>query len=230
MWQFEQAVRGIADACVTLGLPVTGGNVSFYNSTGEQAIHPTPVIGVLGVLQQAVAAVPASWRDGGQALVLLGTTTAELSGSSWAEAVHHHLGGRPPVLDLAHERRLAALLRTTADRLGSAHDLSDGGLFAALAEASLRHRVGASVDIGGVADGDTFAALLSESAGRVLVSLPMESVAGLLEAAATAQVPATRIGMTGGPNLEVAGPDVALDFSLVELGEVWREPLRRAFA
>jgi phosphoribosylformylglycinamidine synthase len=230
MWQFEQAVRGIADACVSLGLPVTGGNVSFYNSTGQQAIHPTPVIGVLGVLQQAVAAVPASWRDGGQALVLLGTTTVELSGSSWAEAVHHHLGGRPPVLDLGHERRLADLLRTAADRLGSAHDLSDGGLFAALAEASLRHRVGASVDIAGVADGDAFAALLSESAGRVLVSLPVESVAGLLDAAATARVPATRIGTTGGQNLELAGPDVTLDFSLAELAEVWREPLRRAFA
>ncbi len=131
MWQFEQAVRGVADACVALGLPVTGGNVSFYNSTGDTAIHPTPVIGVLGVLQDAVAAVPASWRETGLALVLLGSTSTELSGSAWAEAVHHHLGGRPPVLDLAHERRLGRLLHETADRLTSAHDLADGGLFAA---------------------------------------------------------------------------------------------------
>ena len=230
MWQFEQAVRGVANACVALGLPVTGGNVSFYNSTGDTAIHPTPVIGVLGVLQDAVAAVPASWRETGLALVLLGTTSVELSGSAWAEAVHHHLGGRPPVLDLAHERRLAHLLRATADRLSCAHDLADGGLFAALAEGSLRHGVGASVDIAAVADGDAFPALLSESSGRILVGLPEEAVAGLLDAAAAAEIPAVRLGTTGGSALEIAGADTTLAFGLAELTGVWREPLRRAFA
>ena len=147
MWQFAQAVDGLTEACRELGLPVTGGNVSLYNQTGETAIHPTPVIGVLGVMDDVTRRTPSGWRHAGQNLYLVGTTRDELSGSTWAHAVHDHLGGLPPVLDLAHEKTLAEVL-VSCSRDGlvdAAHDLADGGLAQALVESSLRFGVGARI-------------------------------------------------------------------------------------
>ncbi len=100
MWQFAEAVRGLADACQELGTPVTGGNVSFYNQTGETAILPTPVVGVLGVLDDVTRRTPQGFRSPGQVIYLLGTTRDELAGSEWAHVVHGHLGGLPPQVDL----------------------------------------------------------------------------------------------------------------------------------
>jgi phosphoribosylformylglycinamidine synthase len=96
MWQFGQAVDGLSDACLALGVPVTGGNVSFYNQTGETPIHPTPVVGVLGIIDDVARRIPSGWQDAGENIYLLGVTREELSGSAWAEVVHDHLGGRPP--------------------------------------------------------------------------------------------------------------------------------------
>ena len=110
MWQLVEAIRGLADGCQVLGVPVTGGNVSLYNGTGEpgqidSSIHPTPVVGVLGVLDDVARATPSGWREDGADLYLLGTTRAELDGSAWADVVHGHLGGLPPRVDLEAERR-----------------------------------------------------------------------------------------------------------------------------
>ena len=141
MWQFTEAVRGLADACQFLGVPVTGGNVSFYNQTGDAAIHPTPVVGVLGVHDDVRRRLSIGFRRAGCRLMLLGRSQAELGGSLWARVAHGHLGGRPPAVDLAAERALAAELGE-AGRTGlleSAHDLSDGGL--AIGRASCRERV-----------------------------------------------------------------------------------------
>src|SRR5579875_1463934 len=140
MWQFAEAVRGLADGCATLGVPVTGGNVSFYNSTGEAAIHPTPVVGVLGVHDDVRRRLSIGFAGDGAAIVLLGRTRAEFGGSAWAHVVHGHLGGWPPAVDFAAERRLAAVLGQAAQAgmLCAAHDLSDGGLAVALAESCLR--------------------------------------------------------------------------------------------
>ncbi|HEY3603158.1 MAG TPA: phosphoribosylformylglycinamidine synthase subunit PurL, partial [Sporichthyaceae bacterium] len=145
MWQFERAVTGLADGCLALGVPVTGGNVSFYNQTGTVAILPTPVVGVLGVLDDVTRRVPMSFRNEGDAILLLGDTREELDGSEWAHVVHGHLGGRPPRVDLAAEQRLAALLVAGATQrlFSSAHDLSEGGLAQALAECCLRGGHGA---------------------------------------------------------------------------------------
>ncbi len=179
MWQFSQAVAGLADGCLELGIPVTGGNVSFYNQTGDQPIFPTPVVGVLGIIDDVARRVPSGWQDPGENIYLLGVTSTELSGSAWAGTVHGHLGGRPPAVDLGAEKRLADLLHAASQQalISSAHDLSSGGLAQALAESSLRFGVGARVWLREIMerDGvDAASALFSESTGRVIVSVPRE--------------------------------------------------------
>src|SRR4051794_7573837 len=160
MWQFEQAVRGLADGCATLGIPVTGGNVSFYNQTGTTAILPTPVVGVLGVIDDVAERIPTGLGDPGDTLVLLGETRDELAGSEWAHVAHNHLGGRPPAVDLAREQLIGEVLR--AGLVSAAHDLSDGGLAQALVEACLISDLGCRITL----DGDPFIQLFSESSAR----------------------------------------------------------------
>ncbi|WP_053204565.1 phosphoribosylformylglycinamidine synthase subunit PurL [Jiangella muralis] len=172
MWQFAEAIRGLADGCQALGTPVTGGNVSLYNQTGDAAILPTAIVGVLGVLDDVARRTPQGFREPGQVIYLLGETRDEFGGSEWAWAEHGHLGGRPPSVDLAAERELAEIL-VNASRDGlidAAHDLSDGGLAVALVESVLRHGVGARV---WVPDGlDPFVFLFSESQARAIVAVP----------------------------------------------------------
>jgi phosphoribosylformylglycinamidine synthase len=225
MWQFQQAVRGLADGCAQLGTPVTGGNVSFYNQTGDRAILPTPVVGVLGVIADVTRRVPCGFRRDGDAVVLLGDTRDELGGSEWAHVVHGHLGGRPPLVDLAAEARLGGLLAGAAadGLLTGSHDLSDGGLAQALVEACLIGGRGATVELPPL---DPFVALFSESAGRVLVTAGPERVGEVLSQAAAVGVPAHVIGTTGGSALAVAGvPDLPLD----ELRSAWEGTLPALF-
>ncbi|HTY27673.1 MAG TPA: phosphoribosylformylglycinamidine synthase subunit PurL, partial [Mycobacterium sp.] len=169
MWQFAQAVKGLADGCAALGIPVTGGNVSFYNQTGATAILPTPVVGVLGVLDDVSRRVPTGLgNEPGETLFLLGDTRDEFDGSIWAQVTADHLGGVPPKVDLAREKLLAEVL-TAASRDGlasAAHDLSEGGLIQAIVEAALAGETGCRIVLPeGV---DPFVFLFSESAGRVL--------------------------------------------------------------
>jgi phosphoribosylformylglycinamidine synthase len=206
MWQLAEAVRGLADGCQALGIPVTGGNVSLYNQTGATAIHPTPVIGVLGVHDDVRRRLTAGLARDGAQLVLLGATRPEFGGSAWADVIHQHLGGRPPAVDLEAERRLAALIAAAAAQgvLASAHDLSEGGLAIALAEGCLRGGAGCAVSLDSVAaDGDPFTALFSESAGRALVSVSAGHEAGFAELCAAHGVPAAVLGVTGGDSLTV---------------------------
>src|SRR4029079_3122020 len=130
MWQFAESIRGMRDACEGLGTPVTGGNVSFYNESGDSAIDPTPVIGMLGALPDYRLRVQSSFPQAGLAIYLCGETAAELGGSEFAEAVLGETGGMPPALDLARERALIDLLVAAAEEavLASAHDCGDGGL------------------------------------------------------------------------------------------------------
>ncbi|MDM7990939.1 phosphoribosylformylglycinamidine synthase subunit PurL [Arthrobacter sp. zg-Y877] len=175
MWQFAESVRGLADGCRELGVPVTGGNVSLYNQTGGVAIHPTPVVGVLGVFDDVARRTPSGWRQDGQAIYLMGTTQDELDGSEYAN-LRGHLGGQPPKVDLQAEKLLGELL-VNASRDGmidAAHDLSEGGLAAALSEMALRFGVGARIGLGEVCerDGvDLFTLLFSESQARAVVAV-----------------------------------------------------------
>ncbi|MFJ5680685.1 phosphoribosylformylglycinamidine synthase subunit PurL [Streptomyces sp. NPDC093097] len=205
MWQFAEATRGLADACQVLGTPVTGGNVSLYNQTGETAIHPTPVVAVLGVIDDVTRRTPVAFAEEGQLLYLLGDTREELGGSAWSQVVHGHLGGLPPKVDLERERLLAEIL-ISASRDGmidAAHDLSDGGLVQALVESCLRGGKGARLV---VPDGlDPFVFLLSESAGRAVVAVPRSEELRFTDMCGARGLPATRIGVVDGEELAVQG-------------------------
>jgi phosphoribosylformylglycinamidine synthase len=224
MWQLAEAVRGLAEGCQALGIPVTGGNVSLYNQTGATAIHPTPVIGVLGVHDDVRKRLSAGFAADGAEVVLLGTTRDELGGSAWAEVAHQHLGGRPPAVDLAAERRLAALVVAAASDgvLASAHDLSDGGLGIALAEACLYGGRGCTVAL----PGDAFTALFSESAGRALVSVVPGREKEFAALCAEHDVPATVLGIAAGDALTVVG---TFQVPLPELEGVWTAVLPAIF-
>ncbi len=231
MWQFSEAVRGLVDGCRALGIPVTGGNVSFYNQTGDTAILPTPVVGVLGVIEDVTRRTPIGFRAVGDVMFLLGGTRDELAGSAWAEVAHGHLGGRPPVVDLAHEQRLATLLVRASRRgvLSSAHDLADGGLAQALVESCLR--LGHGVDVTLPAEPDAFVALFSESSGRVLVSVHPDAVDDLTALCDEIGVERHRLGVVGN-----AGDDAALAVTdqftlpLAELRTAWSGTLPAVFA
>ncbi|WNE97874.1 phosphoribosylformylglycinamidine synthase subunit PurL [Streptomyces luomodiensis] len=205
MWQFAEATRGLADGCLTLGTPVTGGNVSLYNQTGETAIHPTPVVAVLGVIDDVARRTPIAFAEEGQLLYLLGDTAEELGGSAWSQVIHDHLGGLPPKVDLERERLLAEIL-ISASRDGmvdAAHDLSDGGLIQALTESCLRGGKGARIV---VPDGlDPFVLLFSESAGRAIVAVPRSEEVRFNDMCGARGLPVTRIGVVDGDAIEVQG-------------------------
>src|SRR5690625_707065 len=196
MWQFAEAVRGLADGCAALGIPVTGGNVSFYNQTGATAILPTPVVGVLGVIDDVDRRIPTAFgTEPGETLMLLGETRDEFDGSIWAQVTADHLGGRPPAVDLDREKLLAQVL-TAASRdglLSAAHDLSEGGLIQAVVESALAGETGCRIVL---PDGvDPFVALFSESAGRVLVAVPRTEESRFSALCAARALPAVRIGV-----------------------------------
>ncbi len=228
MWQFAEAVRGLADGCQQLGIPVTGGNVSFYNQTGATPILPTPVIGVLGVIDDVARRTPMALRGDGAQLYLLGDTRDEFGGSEWAHAEHGFLGGTPPKVDLERERLLADIL-INASRDGlidAAHDLSDGGLFTTLAEACLRGGAGVRVV---VPEGiDPFVLLFSESAGRAVVAVPRSEEIRFTDMCTARGLPAARIGV-----LDVLEPAIEVQdqfrIPLAELRTAWSSTLPALF-
>ena len=239
MWQFAEAVRGLADGCQELGIPVTGGNVSLYNQTAGRAIHPTPVVGVMGTFDDVGRRTPSGyerWADG-QAIYLLGTTGDELDGSEFARG-RGHLGGTPPQVDLATEKSLGEIL-INASRDGmidAAHDLSEGGLAAGLAEMSLRFGVGARVALDGVCerDGvDAFSALFSESQSRAIVALPRSEEIRFTDMTSARGFAAIRVGVVDAQSgeLEVAGPFEGGSFTLPldELKEAWSSVIPSRF-
>jgi phosphoribosylformylglycinamidine synthase subunit PurL len=214
MWQFTEAVRGLADGCQTLGTPVTGGNVSLYNQTGDVAIHPTPVVAVLGVIEDVARRTPFAFATAGRSLYLLGETAEEFGGSAWSQVVHDHLGGLPPRVDLERERLLAGILVDAAREgmIDAAHDLSDGGLIQAVTESCLRGGHGARLVVPAGLSAFTF--LFSESAGRAVVAVPRSEEPRFTDMCTGRGLPATRIGVVDGDAVEVQG-----EFS-VPLGEL----------
>ena len=227
MWQFAEAARGISQGCKTLGVPVTGGNVSLYNQTADVAIHPTPLVAVLGVMDDVARRTPSGWNasgpglaPAGQTIYLLGTTADEFGGSAWTQVAHDHLGGLPPRVDLETERELGEIL-VNASRDGlvnAAHDLSDGGLAVALAEASLRNGVGARIWLDEVCerDGvDAFTLLFSESAGRAIVAVSPADEARFTDLCTARGVAHARIGaVVDGSSVEGPAIDVHGQFVL----------------
>ncbi len=234
MWQLAEAIRGLSDACMELGVPVTGGNVSLYNQTGSTAIHPTPVVAMLGKFDDVARRTPSGWRADadGQAIYLLGTTFDELDGSEFAN-IRGHLGGLPPKVDLAAEKTLGAIL-INASRDGmidSAHDLSEGGLGAALGEMALRYGVGARVALDDLCerDGvDAFTALFSESQARAVVAVPRSEEVRFNDMATARRFPVVRLGVVdaASTSLEIQGH---FDLDLAELSEAHEATLPKYF-
>jgi phosphoribosylformylglycinamidine synthase subunit PurL len=239
MWQFAQAVEGIGEACRALDTPITGGNVSLYNETDGKAIYPTPVIGVVGLLEHADCVVSRSFKAAGDAIVLLGDGRGELGGSEYLKAAYGLVQGEPPALDLQAERGLQDLLVQLAGArlLRSAHDCSDGGLAVTLAECTFDTAgIGADVSIDGVnvagdAEINRAAALFGESASRVVVSVTPDAATEVLKRAKTAGVPARVIGRTGGQELRIAvGGQLAIAVGVSEAERVWSGAVEHYFA
>ncbi|WP_225727770.1 MULTISPECIES: phosphoribosylformylglycinamidine synthase subunit PurL [unclassified Nocardia] len=229
MWQFQQAVRGLADGCVALGIPVTGGNVSFYNQTGQDAILPTPVVGVLGVIDDVHRRIPTGLGlEPGETLILLGETRDEFGGSIWSQVAHDHLGGLPPKVDFAREQLLAEVL-TAGSRDGmisAAHDLSEGGLAQAVVEAALAGETGCRILLPEGAD--PFVTLFSESAGRVLVAVPRSEETRFTRMCDARELPWVRIGVVdqGSDSVEVQGQ---FSVTMAELREAFEGTLPKLF-
>ena len=221
MWQFAESVRGLADGCLEMGLPVTGGNVSFYNQTGAVAILPTPVIGVLGVIDDVRTRTPMSFDKAGLDLYLLGETKADIAGSEWAY-IHGQRGGSAPIADLQREMRLIEVLVAgrTEKIFTAAHDLSQGGLSATLTEMVLRHNVGAKVTLENVG-----VALISETPGRVVVAVDPSQASALSVLANKHSIAITKIGSTGGDVLEINDAKI----SLTELRKAHTETFPKLF-
>jgi len=230
MWQFSEAVRGLVAGCRALGTPVTGGNVSFYNQTGSTPILPTPVVGVLGVMDDVTRRTPGGFQAAGQMIYLLGETHDELAGSAWADVVHDHLGGRPPTVDLAREKALAEVLIRASRRglLASAHDLAEGGLAQALVESALRHGLGASIEL--PEEADPFVWLFSESTGRALVSVKEGANGDLAALCEISGVQLTKLGEVTpeeDASLEVAGQ---FTLPLSRIREAWEDAIPAVMA
>jgi phosphoribosylformylglycinamidine synthase len=231
MWQFVEAVEGLAEACRALDIPITGGNVSLYNETDGQAIYPTPIIGVVGLIEDASRVVSRTFKRAGDEIVLFGENFGELGGSEYLKTIRGLVKGQPPRFDLGRERALIALLTRTAAAglLQSAHDCSDGGLAVTLAECAFEtDGIGFDVDIPG---GRATATLFGESASRAVVSVKPHDLPGLLQLAAELGVPAVTVGRTGGARIvmKVAGAP-AIDGSVAEAEQIWSTALGRHFA
>ena len=228
MWQLVTAMTGLADGCIELGVPVTGGNVSLYNSSGTEknlptsSINPTPVVGMLGIMKDVTRANPSGFTEEGLAVILLGQTREELDGSAWARICHDHLGGRPPKVDLKAEVALGNVVRALSEADGpdgrplirSAHDLSNGGLAQALVDSVLRFGIGGAFDLTG-AQGQNglsdFDMLFSESQARAIIAVPEGALDAVYAACQAEGIDFARIGTTGGDMLVLHGSDLLAD-------------------
>ncbi len=234
MWQFARAVAGIGDACRALHIPITGGNVSLYNETDGQAILPTPVLGVVGIIEDARRVVGRVFREAGAVVMLLGAPGGALGGSEYLKVMHGIVRGTPPELDLEAERALQQLVAELAEagRLRSAHDCSDGGLAVALAECAFGNGgIGFDVAIPGSSDGAGLAAaLFGEAASQIVVSVREADADAVLERAAAASVPAQVLGRTGGERLRFTfDGEPAVEVELAEAEQRWATGLSRYF-
>ena len=226
MWQFREAVHGLADGAKELVIPVSGGNVSFYNQTGSEAILPTPVVGVLGVIDDVRESVrnKLGMVSGTEELYLLGQTFDEFGGSIWQQVSGAGLSGLPPQVDLANEEKLMEFFQQPGV-VSAAHDVSEGGVAQAIAELAIYSNKGMSLDVSGVYD-DVFTALFSESASRVVVAAT--DGAAVVRRAQELGIPVVKIGETiDEPVVRVEGQ---FEVPVAELTRAWTETLPRLFS
>jgi phosphoribosylformylglycinamidine synthase II len=231
MWSFSQVIDGIAEACEAFNTPVVSGNVSFYNETEGRGILPTPVIGMVGLIEDVKRVVQPGFKNVGDLIALLGTTRDDLSLSEYAIVFNGKTDGQVPVLDLKAERaaQTACLRAAEGGLLRSAHDCSDGGLAIALAECCFsslnREAFGADIDISG--DYDVATRLFSETASRIIVSFAESALDSIKEIAAAAPCPLTLIGKVGSDRLVISSDgEKVVELDVVELEAAWRSSLK----
>lgn len=225
-WQLEKAADGISEACRVLESPVIGGNVSLYNENAKGAIYPTPVIGMVGLVRDVDHITTQSFKQEGDVIVLLGETKAELGGSEFQYVLHGVTEGRPPMIDLAVEKRLQdALLGAIREGwIASAHDLSEGGLAVALAESCISSGLGAEVNVETALRADI--ALFSESQSRVLISVKPEQIEAVLDWFKEQGVPAVQLGVVEGTELSVSvNGELKVRSAVEKLGRVWKDAI-----
>jgi len=234
MWQLAEAVHGIGDACRALDVPITGGNVSLYNETEGDAIYPTPVLGVVGVIDDVSTIVSRQFQTSGAQVVLLGEHRGELGGSEYLASLHHRVSGPPPMLDLTRERALQKLvIRAVRDGLiESAHDCAEGGLAVALAECCFDSDLGVTADVRGVDDVPApfrvNATLFGESASRIVVSVSGERLQRLFDMARELNVPVERIGETAHDRIHLSVDGVlVVDVAARVAEEAWATAIER---
>jgi phosphoribosylformylglycinamidine synthase len=235
MWQLAEAVRGIGDACRAFGIPITGGNVSLYNETDGEAIYPTPVLGVLGLLQDHSQTTTRQFKRSGARVVLVGDNRGELGGSEYLAQVHGVVGGQPPSLDLSRERQLQQLLVSVIREglVDSAHDCAEGGLAIALAECCFDSGgIGVTADLAAVTGvPDTLridATLFGESASRAVISTDDARLERLLAECEKAGVPAQEIGRTGGERIRLSVDGGAhIDVAVADAEEAWAAAIEK---
>jgi phosphoribosylformylglycinamidine synthase len=239
MWQLAESIAGIGEACRALDVPITGGNVSLYNETDGRAIYPTPIIGVVWLLEDVDRVLTRRFQESGDVVILLGEGRGELGGSEYLKLAHGVVQGTPPAIDLRVERALQDLVVGLAGGrlIRSAHDCADGGLAVTLAECCFgTGGTGVDVSIDGVGVSragitNEAAALFGESASRIVVSTTTDNVADVLQRAAAARVPARVIGETGGNRLRMAvAGTVVVDVPVAEAERVWSTAIEQVFA
>ncbi len=226
-WQFVQAVEGLAEGCRRLETPVVGGNVSFYNESFGEAIYPTPVIGMLGLIPDVDNRVTSGFKAEGDRVLLLGETREELGGSEYLKVLHGKVAGKPPAVDWDAERALIECLTGGAAKrlLASAHDLSEGGLAVALAESCMQGGLGARIELpGGL---QPYVALFSESQARALVSVSPADLDAFRKLADDKGVPCRDIGEVGGPTVSVTG---SFELALDDIKEIYDSALEKMIA
>ena len=233
MWQLVEAIEGIADACRALDVPITGGNVSLYNETDGKAIYPTPIIGVVGLVEDASRVQTRVFKGTGDAVVVLGEDRGELGGSEYLKTVYGLVRGDAPALDLDRER---ALLTFVTSAIGdglirSAHDVSDGGIAVTLAECCFdTDGIGATIDLPSMPSVPPWSSCFSESASRIVISVESSKEQELLSRAAAASVPARRIGTTAGNRLTVTvNGTPAIDVAVAEAERIWSTAIEQYF-
>ncbi|MCE5315225.1 MAG: phosphoribosylformylglycinamidine synthase subunit PurL [Armatimonadota bacterium] len=234
-WQFERAVKGVADACDFFGAPIVSGNVSFYNETPEMAIYPTPVIGLLGLLDDVEKRCTSHFKNQGDFIVLISGAPADddrgagvcepesLGGSEYLNTIHGLAVGCPPMLDMEREKKVHEVVLQAIDKelLSSAHDCADGGLAVTLAESCIIGKVGADVSL--LANCSASAALFAESQSRIVVSLPVDKLGALREIVEKIGVESTVLGKVGGDALKIKVNDVAvIDANVSKMESCWR--------
>jgi phosphoribosylformylglycinamidine synthase len=240
MWQFVLAIEGLKDACEALRVPIVSGNVSLYNETNDLSIYPTPMIGMVGLIEQADRTATQWFKQAGDVIILLGRTREDLGGTEYLKVLHHREQGSPPLLNLEDEQAVqACTIRLIREGVvQSAHDCSDGGLAVALAECCIsgaEGRIGAVVEL--ARDGLRRDALLfGESQSRIVLSVKREETDRVLDAAQRAGVHAARIGIVGGERLVIRvdgngrSPGAAIDLDLQTVHERWAMAIPRALA